>query len=539
MTQLRAVIYARYSSDLQREASIEDQVRECRRLAEQMRCEVVGVFSDSALSGSIEARPGLQALLSAVKSGAAEIVVAEALDRISRDQEHIARIFKQLTFLQVRLKTISEGDVSELHVGLKGTMNAIFLKDLAEKIRRGQKGRALARRSPGGLPYGYDVVRQFRPDGRADSGLRKINDPQAMTVRRIFYEYASGLSARQIAKMLNTEEIPSPRGGLWNASSITGNRARRDGILWNEMYLGRLLYNRQRFLKNPDTAKRVPRLNPQKEWIVMDMPDLQIISNELWDQVHRRLDSQSTLSLCKKRSPRRLLSGMLQCGVCGGSITIIGEGRLGCSSHRERGSCSNTKKLSAARIEEAVLQGIKAHMLRPELIQEFANAFKENIAQLCRIQMSGREEHERQLAEIEKQLARILDSMQAAGPLPSLVNRLKQLENTKALISAEKPSGTQPSSFSLPKVDLAELYCQKVDNLRECLTRDEPTRVKAATQLRALINKVEVHPLEKKGAARLRITGDMSAVIGLTGDCKKTAVKVVAEEGIEPPTHGL
>jgi hypothetical protein len=118
-------------------------------------------------------------------------------------------------------------------------------------------------------------------------------------------------------------------------------------------------------------------------------------------------------------------------------------------------------------------------------------------------------------------------------------DRLKQLEKTKAQISAEKPSGTQPPSLSLPKADLAELYRQKVDNLRECLTRDESTRVKAAAQLRALINKVEVHPQEKKGAARLKITGAMSAVIGLTGGCKKTAVQVVAEEGIEPPTHGL
>src|SRR5438552_1776658 len=140
MTQLRAVIYARYSSDLQREASIEDQVRECQRMAGQMGWHVTDIFSDAAISGSIENRPGLKALMSRVKSGGVDVVIAEALDRISRDQEHIARFFKQLSFLQVKLRTIAEGEVSELHVGLKGTMNAIFLKDLAEKIRRGQKG---------------------------------------------------------------------------------------------------------------------------------------------------------------------------------------------------------------------------------------------------------------------------------------------------------------------------------------------------------------------------------------------------------------
>ena len=184
MTQPRAVIYARYSSDLQREASIEDQVRECQRFAQQMNLRVVAVFSDAAVSGSIEARSGLQALLSLGQSGAVDVVVAEALDRVSRDQEHIARIFKRLTFFQVKLTTIAEGDISELHVGLKGTMNALFLKDLAEKIRRGQKGRALSKRSPGGLPYGYDVVRQFGPDGRPDRGLRKVNEHQAAVVKK-------------------------------------------------------------------------------------------------------------------------------------------------------------------------------------------------------------------------------------------------------------------------------------------------------------------------------------------------------------------
>ena len=228
MTELRAVIYARYSSDLQREASIEDQVRECERFANQMGWSVDAVYSDAALSGSIEARPGLQALLSAVKAGSVDVVVAEALDRVSRDQEHVARIFKHLTFSQVALRTLAEGEVSELHVGLKGTMNAIFLKDLAAKIRRGQRGRALSGRSPGGLPYGYDVIRQFGADGRPENGLRSVNDAQAAVVRRIFEHYADGMSARQIAKMLNSEGVPSARLGFWNASSIIGNRARRD-----------------------------------------------------------------------------------------------------------------------------------------------------------------------------------------------------------------------------------------------------------------------------------------------------------------------
>ena len=132
---MRAVIYARYSSDLQREASIEDQVRECTQLAERFEYQIVKVFSDSAISGATDNRPGLQELLAMVKTGTVDVVIAEALDRISRDQEHIARIYKQISFSQAKMQTITEGEISELHIGLKGTMNALFLKDLAEKIK--------------------------------------------------------------------------------------------------------------------------------------------------------------------------------------------------------------------------------------------------------------------------------------------------------------------------------------------------------------------------------------------------------------------
>ncbi len=269
------------------------------------------------------------------------------------------------------------------------------------------------------------------------------------------------------------------------------------------------------------------------------MPELRIVSGDIWQQVHQRLESKRSLPLHKKRGPRRLLSGMIQCGVCGGQMTIIGEGRLGCSSHKERGSCTNKKKIAAARVEEAVLHGIRSQMLQPELIQEFRNAFKKSLNSLPRGLKVFQDKREKQLAEIEKQIAHILDSMQVAGPLPSLVDRLQQLEKTKAEICTLKRPRTLPLRASLPNPGLVELYRQKLDNLRECLTADERTRIKATGHLRELITKIELHPLEKKGAARLKITGDMNAVVGLAAQGQKNAVKVVAGEGVEPPTPGL
>src|SRR5262245_24603889 len=245
---MRAAIYARYSSDLQSSASIEDQIRLCRERVEQADGTIVDIYADHAISGSsVRNRPGMQALLSDAKSGRFDCVIAEALDRVSRDQEDVAGIYKRLRHSEIRLFTLSEGEISELHVGLKGTMNALFLKDLALKIRRGQRGRVEAGRIPGGSSYGYRIKRRLLADGSVSTGEREIDKSEATIVRRIFNEYAAGVTPRRIAARLNREAVPSPRGGQWNASTINGSRLRRNGVLNNELYAGRIIYNRQRF----------------------------------------------------------------------------------------------------------------------------------------------------------------------------------------------------------------------------------------------------------------------------------------------------
>ena len=112
-----ALIYARYSSELQNAASIEDQVRLCRERLDQDQIEVRDVFADRAISGSsLHTRAGIKALLDEVARGTVDIVIAEALDRLSRDQEDIARIYKRLSFAQVTLMTLAEGEINELHI---------------------------------------------------------------------------------------------------------------------------------------------------------------------------------------------------------------------------------------------------------------------------------------------------------------------------------------------------------------------------------------------------------------------------------------
>src|SRR5262249_48792441 len=211
-----AVIYARYSTDLQREASIEDQVRQCRKQIEQEGWQYRHAYTDRAMSAASTIRPAYQTLLEDARKGQFDVVVAETLDRLSGDQEDIAGLYKRLRFAGIRLFTLAEGEISELHVGLKGTMNALFLKDLADKTRRGLEGRVREGRSGGGLCFGYDVIRETDARGEPVHGGRAINPAEAATVTRIFTEFAAGRSPRTIARALNADAISGPRRGEWD-----------------------------------------------------------------------------------------------------------------------------------------------------------------------------------------------------------------------------------------------------------------------------------------------------------------------------------
>jgi len=181
----------------------------------------------------------------------------------------------------VRILTLAEGEISELHPGLKGTMNALFLKDLAQKTRRGLQGRVLQGLSGGGLCYGYDSI-------PGETGVPRINESEAKVVRTIFRDYAAGLSPRAIARKLNQQATPGPSGRPWRDTAIRGHFTRGTGILNNELYVGRLVWNRLTYLKDPTTGRRRSRRNLPEHWVVQHVTALRIIEDDLWQAVKAR-----------------------------------------------------------------------------------------------------------------------------------------------------------------------------------------------------------------------------------------------------------
>jgi len=132
-------VYARYSSDNQRDASIDDQVRICRAEIERHGWHLAQIYTNPAISGASTFRPGYQKLLQDASTGGLDLVVAEGLDRLFRDLAEVATLYKQLSYWGIGLVTVAEGPITDLHVGLKGTMNALALKEIAHKTHRGDQ----------------------------------------------------------------------------------------------------------------------------------------------------------------------------------------------------------------------------------------------------------------------------------------------------------------------------------------------------------------------------------------------------------------
>ena len=390
----RVALYARYSSDRQREASIEDQLRLCREHAAKMGWTVIGCYTDRAVSGASLLRPGIQELLQDAQRHRFDLVLSEALDRISRDQEDVAAVYKRLAFADVRIATVSEGDITALHVGLKGTMNALFLRDLAAKMHRGLRGRVEAGKSGGGLCYGYRALKQFDASGERIRGEREIDEAQVAIVRRVFREFATGKSPRAIARDLNAESVPGPDGGAWTNSTLRGHAKRGTGLLNNELYIGKLVWNRLRYIKDPDTGRRISRLNPPEAWITRLVPHLRIVDGSLWQAVKARQGQlavvhATTIAATREaianrlnatHRPRSLLSGLLFCGCCGGPYALRGQGRYACSNHVMSGTCSNSRTIARETLEARVLAGLQDKLMAPEVAAEAMRAYHEKSA---------------------------------------------------------------------------------------------------------------------------------------------------------------
>jgi site-specific DNA recombinase len=390
----RAVIYARYSSDLQKVTSIDGQLLLCRKIAARNNLDVVGEFVDAAKSGLTEdARDGYQRLLNGVRKQDFDVIIVEHFDRLSRDPATIQRLKQVFEFNRVELMDQKGVYATATDISIASLYNTIYKPQLADKVRRGYDNAVANGRIPGAYAYGY------RPRPGAP-GERMIIEAEAKIVRRIFAEYASGRSTRDIAADLTREGVPSPgatrhknKAGrtTWNHQCITGGRHGR-GIIGNELYIGEIHWNVRSTILNPETQKKQKRPNPEERHTIVKNAELRIIPQALWDSAQKVRSERAIHMFGPTGKPRRRpvvprnsehpLAGALRCGVCNGHMRIAQSSRNGgpraaCANAHQRATCEHTHSFDMDVLLKDLADKMEVRLLSPKAIEEATRAWKE------------------------------------------------------------------------------------------------------------------------------------------------------------------
>jgi len=352
--------------------------------------------------------------------------------------------------------------------------------------------------------------------------LFTINEAEATVVRRIFRMFAAGQSPRAIAKALNAEGVPGPGGRPWRDTTIRGQVDRGTGILNNAIYVGRLEWNRCSYVKNPATGKRVPRLNPREAWEVVEITELRIVDDTLWNAVKARQKEvrveigrdEDGDALNRTHRRRFLLSGLLECGACGAGYTIIGLDRYGCAAHRSAGTCVNDLTIRRQEIEARVLGGLKDKLMAPEMVEAFIGEYQAEVNRAARETEQMLASHRRERSEVTRKIEAVLKAIEDGMYYPSMKKRMRALETRREQLDCELEAAMPAPTVRLhPK--LGEVYREKIANLEKALN-DESIRSEAAEVLRGLIDKIALTP--GGDVLKAELHGDLATIMVFCGD---------------------
>jgi site-specific DNA recombinase len=534
-----AAVYARFSSDLQRDRSITDQFALCEGFAKREGIKIVARFSDRAKSGaSMFDRDGLIELREAAKRREFNAIIVESLDRLSRDQEDLAGLYKRLSHYGVEILTVNEGKTSAIHVGIRGLFGSLFLADLGAKIKRGHDGRVREGRFPGAVTYGYDRV-----PGRP--GERVINEKEAEVVRRIFQQYASGESPRAIAEALTSDGIPTPDGAKhWNHQTFVGGSYKR-GIIGNRLYIGEIIWNTHRSVKDPDTGKTLKRPTPESEHMVTKVPELRIIDQELWDTAQAIRERRAVTKFGPGGKVLRrpvaardahLLAGVLRCGACNshmriGQVSRNGSARVVCAAAHQHGTCQHRKSYDIEVLKKTVLDNFRTSLIDPERIKKATKAYHDEYERAARESNAERQAAIRQLNKVKVQIDRIVNTIIDVGNSSAMSAALKEREAERAhleervrLLSADTVVEMHPAAIKRYVASIEELH-------RKLTSGDAVDEAKAA--FRNIIDSIIVHPTPKRADYEISAYGRLSAIMGIDlSPPRRTNAQILESEGI-------
>lgn len=508
----RVAFYSRYSTSLQNQSSIDGQERLCARYAAKNEWIEAGRYSDAECTGATtHGRTGLFEMLRDGAHGQFDVLLVEDIDRASRDAADMHMIAKQLEELDIVLCTVSGGVVSDMELAFKAIQNQQFLKQNSAKAKRGQEQVIASGRLSGSIAYGYEKVQAFDAKGEQIKGLRRPHPQHAAVVQRIHADFDAGMSTFDIAKALNSEGIPGPKGKGWKPQTLLGNRNGGLGILRNPIYIGELQFRKTQ--RKRRQGKIAMRFTNDAERIIVQHPELAIIDRALWDRNQSRLAESFDRPFYSKKKVEYVFTGKVYCGRCGNTC-IVNSGKFLCTGHNHRGVCDNTRRTFRTVLEASIFAHIKDHLVTSGVVETCLAAYREeerkflnDHALMLQADRARAEELDQQITNLTVQLGAIRGVSIASD---AVVKQIERLATEKKRVDLRINSAPQAREQPLDDAGVAERIRETLENLQLALESDDREAHRARELLRALVDRIVLSPTpntptDGRGAGDVRV----------------------------------
>jgi DNA invertase Pin-like site-specific DNA recombinase len=551
---------------MQRPTSNDDQIRQCRAAAEPKGWTVLDDFirADSEITGqSMVGRDGLNDLihLAKTKPRPFDIILIDDTSRLGRYLPDVLKVTDVLDNYGVSVYFAAQGldsrqpgfrQIFTLH----GMMDEQYVFGLRDKVHRGQEGRVRKGYVPGGKCYGYRNVPVEDPTRRGDYGrpavigvYQEVIPEEAAVIRRIFEMYAAGASYADVAKALNAEGTLSPqpprKGKIraWCPSAIRE-------MLLNEKYRGVVVWNRTKTVRNRETGKTEQRPRPESEWVRVEVPELRIVSDQLWEAAR-----EQNRRVREKHGPKRLggmnrtvasrqylFSSLLECGLCNANMVIVGgqppNAQYGCPNHRYRGVCENSVRIPQRKLEQQLLAALSTNLLDTRLEEERVQSFRDQLkatlaAETRRTREAAAQDSQlkEELAGLEKEQENLVDGIAKHGFSPALSARLAAVESRIVQIQKLRNAGVETKLPEFTTEEIREFVQRKSQEFANILAGDAAI---AREQLRKRITKLVLTPKQTQDGSVFEVTGDVSLFQGNSDVMLTNSLEGIAEHYINP-----
>lgn len=443
---MNGVIYARYSSDNQREESIEGQLRECKEFANRNDITIVDTYIDRAFSAKTDNRPSFQKMIRDSAKNQFDVIIVWKLDRFARNRYDSAHYKAQLRKNGVKVvsatETISEGAEGIILESVLEGMAEYYSAELAEKVIRGQTENAMKCKFNGGpVTFGYYID---------DEQHFQIDEETAPYIIQIYNAYDSGMTMKEIAEDLNNKGVSNSRGGRFTINIISK-------ILSNRRYIGEYRF---RDIVVPDG---IPT----------------IVDKDLFDRVQASLEKNKHASAKYKADDEYILTTKLYCGNC--KSFMVGESG---TNHQgltyryykcidaKRGRGCKKKAVKKDYIESAVLNAVVAALTN----EDYINQLIEALLEYQELENTDLKFLQQQLLKTNKKIDNMLNAIEQGIITDSTKQRLQELESKKKDIKVQ----IAQEEISKPKYT-REQYQQFFNNAKVADLKDQAQR-------KALIN---------------------------------------------------